>query len=130
MRWHLRVKAIEVLTHSVDVGLSKSRGSLTRGQAWRIEKVRRTINLNSQEFGGVRKDSIDEIEMRIGYVWILKGGRHGKICMMEDGVERFFHLLAHQEDPLALVVGRVGMWRDASVKRMTNASVKSIQVKD
>ena len=78
MRWHLRVKAIEILTHSVDVGLSKGRRSLTRGQAWRIEKVRRTINLNSQEFGGVQKDSIDEIEMRIGYVWILNGGRHGK----------------------------------------------------
>ena len=50
--------------------------------------------------------------------------------MMEDGVERFFHLLAYQEDPLALVVGRVGMWRDASIKRVTNTSVEGKQMKN
>ena len=68
--------------------------------------------------------------MRIGDVRILNGGRHGKIRMMEDGVERLFHLLAHQEDALALVVGRVDVWRHANVKRMTHTSVEGKQMKN
>ena len=50
--------------------------------------------------------------------------------MVQDVVERFLQLLTGKENSVALIVGGVCMWGDASIKRVANTGIESEQVED
>ena len=65
--------------------------------------------------------------MRVWNVRILDGRRDCKVGVVQDVVERFIQLLTGKENSVALIVGGVCMWGDASIKRVANTGIESEQ---